>query len=134
MANYNELSNFWGDPFNSDQISAYKQVTEDKVIPSSANYPATSPTRYLVYLDEIPDQSDLGGARPIVVTDTTTATVLSKVSGSPSASEYRLSPTTSNIPNVIEVNSSRAGNTLQVVYYTQGGIVTNCCRRATPSA
>ena len=125
------------DPWAStvDDISAYYHVVSvskggtflDKIAPSAANYPnalAGTPSRYFQDLPMRIDRSDLSGSRPIVVKDETTATTLTRVTGSPSANEYRIPPEASIRRNMIELHSGQAGNTLSYDYYGEASMFT----------
>ena len=130
----NEYYDYLGDPFNSDLIASgeslhvqseeYSGEYNDIVAPSSPNYPVNTPTRYFIELPLKIDQSDLGGSQPIIVKDVTTATVLTRVSGTPGANQYRIAPSTSIRPNVVELHSGQAGNTIGFDYYGEGSILT----------
>jgi hypothetical protein len=118
------------DPYATtvDDISAYYHVQSvtkggtflDLVVTSAANYPdalAGTPSRYFGYFPMRIDRSDLSGSRPIVVKDETTATTLTRVTGSPSTNEYRIPPENSIRRNTVEFHSGQAGHTISYDYY-----------------
>lgn len=118
-----------------DDISNYYHVHSesqggtflDIVAPSAANYPdalAGTPSRYFIYFPMRIDRSDLSGSRPIVVEDETTATTLTRVTGTPSTNEYRIPPETSIRRNTVEIHSGQAGHTISYDYYGEASMYT----------
>lgn len=102
------------------QSSHYGGSFQAVTVKSSANYPDAlggTPTRYFVELPLSIDVSDLAGAKPIAIYDNDSSATLTRVTGVPSANEYRVPPVASERNNVIEVNSGQAGNTIEFNYY-----------------
>jgi hypothetical protein len=120
------------DPFatTTDDISEYRRVQSvgqggtylDKTVPSAANYPVVTPTRYFVEFPERVDLSDTGGSRPIVVYDNTSSTTLTRVTGAPAANEYRVAPVDSIRRSVVEFNSGQAGDSISYDFYGMGSV------------
>lgn len=122
------------DPFASDaaqylhiQSTEYSGDFKNITVASSANFPnvlSDTPTRYFVYFEYDIDVSDLTGSRPILIKDVTTATTLTRVTGSPSTNEYRVHPSDSNLTNVIELHSGQAAHEIGYDFYSLGSQIT----------
>jgi hypothetical protein len=120
--------NYNVDPFNADtpdyqrlQTAYYGGSEANFTAPAAANYPASGSTRYFLEIPYIIDVSDLAGSRPIALRDVTGAVTLTRVTGSPGANQYRVSPATSERRGIIELHSGQAGNTIGADLYHIGG-------------
>lgn len=119
------------DPFNSDtpsymrfRTSFYSGTDQQFIVPAAANYPSprdTTPTRYFASVPLRLDVSDLGGSRPMILRDADTTTVLTRVSGTPGANEYRVSPNSSTRRTIFEMHSGQAGHYIDYDFYVIGG-------------
>lgn len=94
----------------------------DAIVDSAANFPVVTPTRFFVELPQAIDVTDLTGSKPIVITDETSSTTLTRVTGTPAANQFRIPPENSKRRASIEVHSGQAGNTLSFDYYGNGSI------------
>lgn len=120
-----------GDPFNGDLVNSpkrckslgYSGTFNSILVSASANFPEddTTKTRFIINLPFVP-HADLT-TYPLIIKDTTTATVLSRVSGTPSANEYRLAPSTSERKNLIELHSGQAGHIIDFDGYSIASIL-----------
>lgn len=127
------LFNYTGDPFNADAIASYPRIQtayysgpyDNFTAPASPNFPLLDedviPARYFLYLPFIPDISNLGD-RPLLVRDVTNSVTLTKVTGSPTANQYRIAPANSKTPEVIELNAAQAGVTIGIDAYATGTV------------
>lgn len=125
--------NYSVDPWDSDDIKylhvqslEYSGNNADLTAPSAPNFPnplSASSTRYFLDTPWIIDVSDLAGSRPIIIKDVTTATVLTRVSGSPGANEYRVPPATSSRRHSIEIHSGQAAHQIGYDMYAIGSVL-----------
>lgn len=129
--NMDIFHNIANDPFagTTDAISEYfhiQSVTEagtylDITLPTD-NYPVNTPTRTFLHLPHKIDVSDLGASRPIAIVGSVTGS-FSRVTASPSAGEFRVSPSGSVYRNIVEINSANAGETISYDYYGTGSLL-----------
>lgn len=97
-------------------------VFNNITVPSAANFPVVTPTRYFIEMPMDIDVSDLTGSYPFVLTDNTSSTTLSRVTGTPAANQYRVPPAASKRRATVEVHSGQAGHELSYDYYGNGSI------------
>lgn len=131
----NPFLDFAGDPFNNDVIPAgqwthvqsvgYGGAYSDLTGPASPNFNG----RYFLYLPGIPDTTNFT-TMPFLVKDVTTSTVLTRVSTTPGANQFRYCVATGNpptystrSPNVIELNSGQANHVIAYDFYAIGSVM-----------
>jgi hypothetical protein len=133
MPKMNQFYNIPNDPFAAtvDDISEYYRVQStskggsynDITASTAVNYPVNTPTRLFLELPQRVDRSDLSGTRPITVTDETVAVDLTRVTGAPTGNEYRISPESSIRRDIIEISSTKTGNSISYDYYGLGSVL-----------
>lgn len=97
-------------------------IFNDIIVPSAANFPVVTPTKYYIEMPMDIDVTDLTGLKPFVLTDNTSSTTLTAVTGTPAANQYYLPPAASKRRATIWVHSGQAGHTLSYDYYGNGSI------------
>ena len=124
----NPLYNNLGDAWNGDAVAyptavtstGYSGTWNPVVAPASANYPFDSTpgkSRYVIRLPFIPAQGKTLALKY-------GSTVMTPVSGAPSLSgQYRVAPSSSLTPNLVEINSAQAGATIDYNGYASGAII-----------
>lgn len=121
------------DPFDGDAIthlhfqSSYYGGSDPQIIsPDNANFPnakAGTPTRYFIKTPFIIDVSDLSGAYPMTIRDSTLGLELTRVSGVPTSGEYRIPNATSERRNIIEVHVDQSDTAFDYDLYAVGGVL-----------
>jgi hypothetical protein len=123
-----------GDPFNSDlpaslhiQSTYYGGNHPTLLIPVSPNYPEIlggTPSRYFLKTNFIIDVSALATTKPCLIYDSTSALLLTRVTGTPGTNTYRIvTDVTSHRRNIIEFSSTQAGHEIDYDLYAIGGVL-----------
>jgi hypothetical protein len=123
------------DPFNGDnalparyRTSFYGGSDPQFDVPSIATFPdarAGTPTRYIYDFPGAIDVSDLAGSFPVIIRNADTATVMTRVAGSPGVNEYAIVLSTgSERRTAIEFNSAQSGDAIDYDLYILGSTVT----------
>jgi hypothetical protein len=129
------IKNWQADPWDvtTDTVSSmhiqsvhYSGSFQAVTAPATANYPDAlhdTPTRYFVELPLSIDVTDLAGLKPIAIYDNNSSATLTRVTGSPSANEYRVPVAASERNNVIEVNAAQASHVLEYDLYGMNTVI-----------
>jgi hypothetical protein len=123
------------DPYNGDnplparyRTSFYGGSDPQFNVPSIATFPdarAGTPTRYIYDFPGAIDVSDLAGSFPVIIRNADTATVMTRVAGSPGVNEYAIVLSIgSERRTAIEFNSAQSGDAIDYDLYILGSTVT----------
>lgn len=101
-----------------DSIIELKEYNHEFTVPSTPNFPELQPSRYVVYLPEVPLLSD--------ETKLPTISGLERITGRlPFAGEFRtVDAITRLMPHRLEFNQAQAGQTLTCNFFGIGGVIT----------